>query len=79
MCVCVCCIYLLQEDRQLAPELFLQLGVSSKKGIIHQHLRETQKVREDQGPVVRQLQPAASPVGRLFTLLLTSVYLYGDR
>lgn len=33
-------LYLLQKDRQLSPELFLQLLVSSKQGVIHQNLVE---------------------------------------
>lgn len=30
--------YLLQKDGQLRSELFLQLWVSSKQGVIHQNL-----------------------------------------
>lgn len=33
-------LYLLQKDRQLSSELFLQLLVSSKQGVIHQNLVE---------------------------------------
>lgn len=43
--------YLLQKDGQLRSELFLQLWVSSKQGIIHQNLVQRERKKNSQANV----------------------------